>query len=100
MILCLVYGMSGRTFCCPGFGFMHILIMAIITECLLRSEWGGGGFLNDTYVKAMVFSLAYVMLSGAFCEWCWIVKGRSQVFSTHGFPPEGARLCLNLQARG
>jgi len=36
--------------------------------------------LDDVHVKVMVVTLGYVMLGGAFCEWCWIVKGRAQVW--------------------
>lgn len=46
----------------------------------LCSEWAGGGYLNDVHVKVMVVTLGYVMLGGAFCEWCWIVKGRAKVW--------------------
>ena len=70
----------------------------------LCSEWAGGGYLNDVHVKVMVVTLGYVMLGGAFCEWCWIVKGRAQVWLSawqhHGsFPCTHQRPPLLIQWR-
>ena len=51
----------------------------LLPDC---SEWAGsvaGGYLSDLHAKVMVVTLAYVVLGGAFSEWCWTVQGRSQV---------------------
>ena len=61
--------------CCVGYQYE----VPVLLGC---SEWGGdnaGGYLNDVHAKVMVVTLAYVVLGSAFCEWCWTVKGRSQV---------------------
>ncbi|KAL0020213.1 hypothetical protein WJX77_003130 [Trebouxia sp. C0004] len=59
----------------------HLLLLLHATQAssqALYIEWAGWGYLNDVHVKEMVVTLGYVMLGGAFCEWCWIVKGCSQ----------------------
>ncbi len=57
----------------------------------LCSEWAGGGYLNDVHVKVMVVTLGYVMLGGAFCEWCWIAQVWLSAWQHHESLP-----CVNV----
>ncbi|KAL3151781.1 hypothetical protein ABBQ38_012755 [Trebouxia sp. C0009 RCD-2024] len=60
----------------PQGALMHMMI----TIPYWLGEWGGQGLLQDIYSNVLVMSLAYVIIAGAFCEWCWVARSSTAAY--------------------